>query len=179
MSKNQTIAEPTILGIDPGTRHLGVAVLKDASLLYYGVKTFKKDEQGCPAFAELKKAIVNLTIEYQVDRVALEKVVSVQQLRSPVGIVSRHIKTLAEERRCLWREYSPAFVRSSIGGEKVGREKTWQIIAQKYPELNRYLIVQNVWQKNYFAHLFDAVAVALLAAREFEEARHFSSASNA
>jgi Holliday junction resolvasome RuvABC endonuclease subunit len=178
MFKNQTNRQPIILGIDPGTRHMGVAVLCGGKLLYYGVKTFKKDKRGCPLFSDLERAIINLAGEYAIDCIALEKIVSFQQRSSPFGVVSNQIRAIAEKRHYNLREYSPAFVRSCIGGnEKITRAETYRIITGKYPELRRYLLVSKIWQKTYFARLFDAVAAALLREREYEEDRQLSAAT--
>jgi Holliday junction resolvasome RuvABC endonuclease subunit len=177
MLKNQ----PIILGIDPGARQIGIAVLRcnpeynDGELLYYGIKTLKKDELRKSEFLVLERIITNLMNEFKVDYIALEKVVSAQQRNSFVESIYQRVKAIAQKYDFRIKEYSPKFVRSSICGKEKGtRQETYNILAEKYPELSRYLLATKDWQKSYFAHLFDAIAVALLCVRELNEESQLS-----
>lgn len=176
MLKNQ----PIILGIDPGARQIGIAVLRGGELFYYAVKTLKKDKkdnsQSSVSITEsLEQIICKAVEEFKVDCIALEKVTSAQQRNSFVEVVYRNVKEIAARRNFKLREYSPNFVRNSICRQtKATRREAYKILTEKYPELYRYLSATRIWQKAYFAHLFDAIAVALLCSREFEEAQQLS-----
>lgn len=178
MLQPQPKIQPIILGIDPGARHIGVAVLRGSQFLYYGVKTIKKNKLQKSAFENLEQIITNLMSEYKVDCIALEKVVSVQQRNSFVEVVYWQIKAIAQKYNFKLREYSASFVRSSICNKTKGtRQETYRILTEKYPELSRYLSVTRIWQKAYFAHLFDACALALLSVRELEEINQLSASA--
>lgn len=167
--------QPIILGIDPGARHVGVAVLRGRELLYYGVKTLKKNESSRPATANLEQLITKLAAEYRVDIIALEKVISAQQRKSYVKVVYENVQLIAGKYDFKLREYSPNLVRNFICSQvKATRRETYRALAEKYPELNRYVSVTRIWQKAYFARLLDAVAVALLGIRECEETEQLS-----
>lgn len=174
MLKFQPIKQPVILGIDPGARQIGVAVLRGDELLYYGVKTIQKNKM--PKFVpfSLEQTITKLVVEYKADCIALEKVISIQQRNSFVEVVYWQIKTIAQKHHYGLKEYNPGFVRNSICNKiKSTRQGTYYLIAKKYPELSRYLSVTRIWQKAYFAHLFDAIAVALVCIQEFQESNQF------
>src|SRR5829696_3903952 len=132
---------PIILGIDPGARHIGVAVLRGTELLYYGVKTLKRDEFH-PATANLEQLITKLIAEYRVDIIALEKVISAQQRNSYVKVVYENVKLIAGKHDFKLREYNPKLVRNFICSQvKATRRETYRALAEKYPELKRYLSV--------------------------------------
>lgn len=163
--------QPVILGIDPGARQIGVAIFNGNELLYYGVKTVKKSGLRKTAFVALEKIITQLMDEYETDCFALEKVVSVQQRNSVVEAVSWQIKAIAQKHHYRFKEYSPSFVRETICGKtKATRDETYRILTDQYPELRRYLSATRIWQKAYFAHLFDAVATAAVGVRELQTA---------
>lgn len=174
MLKSQPIKQPVILGIDPGARQIGVAVLRSDELLYYGIKTIKKNKLRKSTFVSLEQIITKLVDEYKADYIALEKVVSIQQRNSFVKAVYWQIKTIAQKHQYNLKECCPNFVRNSICNKTKGtRQETYHFLTRKYPELNRYLSVTRIWQKAYFAHLFDAIAVAVVCIEEFQESNQF------
>lgn len=170
MSKNH----PIILGIDPGARQIGVAVICGDELIYYAVRTLQKDKLQKTVFESLTRIITKSVAEFDVDWIALERVVSIQQRNSFVKTVYRQIKLISRKHHFKVIEYSPKLVRSAICNKPLGtRNETYQILTKKYPELNRYFSLTRIWQKAYFAHLFDAIAVAFLCGREIKESEQF------
>lgn len=165
---------PIILGIDPGARQIGISVLKGEELVFFAVKTFKKRNRKA-SLKKLNQIIGNFIDGYQVEYIALEKIVFIQQHRSFVKIVSEEIKKHLKKQGITLREYNPKAVRQVICGlEKPTKRNTALLLSQKYMELAQYFNVSRLWQKRYFAQLFDAVAVSFVCAEELRQEKLFT-----
>jgi Holliday junction resolvasome RuvABC endonuclease subunit len=167
-------SSPAILGIDPGARQIGVSVLYGEELLFYAVKTFrrKKVEDSLDA---LRKTIKKLIVGYNIDYVAAEKIVFLQQHRSFVKIAADEIRNFIKSENIGFFEYNPKQIRQIICGlEKPTKRNTALILSQRYSELVRYFDVPRLWQKRYYALLFGAIAVGLVCAQERAETKKFS-----
>lgn len=163
--------QPTvILGIDPGARQIGICVLKGEELVQYGVKTFRRKRLD-EALVKLREIIKNLITEYEVDFVAIEKPVFVQQHRSFVKVAAEEITSYLREEKISYAEYNPKYIREVIcGTERATKRNTALLLSQQYNELTRYFNVPRLWQKRYYAQLFGAIAVGLICARKNKEA---------
>ena len=167
----------TILGIDPGARQIGIAVVKSDELVFYAVKTFRKGDRE-EKLKKLRLIIEKLVTDYHIEYVALEKIVFVQQHRSFVKIVYDEIKEFLKERNIELFEYNPKVIRQIIcGDQKPTKRHTALILAQKNAELVKYFNAPKLWQKRYFAQLFDAIAAAQVCAKELRETKMFLSKS--
>jgi Holliday junction resolvasome RuvABC endonuclease subunit len=174
----KTKAPAMTLGIDPGARQIGVSVFRDKELIFYSVKTFKK-QTGEEKLIKLRKIIEKLIADYRIESVALEKVVFVQQHRSFVKIVYDEIRDFLKENNVSFFEYNPKLIRAILCGvEKPTKRNVALLLAQRYGELVRYFNVPRLWQKRYYAQLFDAIAVGLVCAKERREAELFPSKSD-
>jgi len=160
---------PIVLGIDPGARQIGVAIFCGEELQFYAVKSFKKRSRQ-ETLRKLRKVIEKMISAYRVEVVALEKVVYVQQNKSFVKTVYEEIKDFLEKREILFYEYHPRLIRQVIcQNEKPTKRNTALLLSQKYNELVRYFSVPRLWQKRYFALLFDAIAVGLVCAGDLDD----------
>jgi Holliday junction resolvasome RuvABC endonuclease subunit len=171
-------SSPVVLGIDPGARQIGVSVIQGERLILYAVKTFRKG--NCEnSLLCLREIIKNLVHDYQIEFVALEKVVFVQQHHSFVKIVYEEIKTFLEEQNVKFVEYNPKQIRQAICGlENPSNRNTALILSQKYGELVRYFDVPRLWQRRYYALLFGAIAASLVGACVIEEKKKKLELSN-
>lgn len=167
-----------ILGIDPGARQIGVSVFKDDELIFYAVKSIKKPNKE-ESLIKLRKVVGELIASYQVEFVAIEKVVFVQQHRSFVKVVYEEIKDFLKRQNIELFEYNPKLIRQTICGlQKPTKRNTALILAQRYGELTRYFNVPRLWQKRYFAQLFDAIAVGLVCSKELRETKQLSATNS-
>ena len=155
------------LGLDVGARMIGVSVFRGEQLVFYAVKTFRKYNHE-ESLKNLEDIIQGLIEEYKIRFIAIEKIVFIQQHRSFVKVVYDRVIDFLKDKNIRFKEYNPKFVRQSICGlEKPTKRNAALILAQNYAELVRYFNVPKLWQKRYYAQLFDAIAVGLVCAREF------------
>lgn len=165
---------PIILGIKPGARQIGVSVIKGSEIVFYRVKTIKRKSDKETA-EKLREVLAQITAEYKIEFAAVEKIVFVQQRQSFVKTVYEEIKNLFKEKNIPLFEYNPKLTRKIICGLEKPRKQTAALyLVQRYPELARYSNVARIWQRRYFAPLFDAVAVAFVCAIEVRETKALS-----
>ena len=166
---------PTILGIKPGARQIGVSVIRGSELVFYRVKTIKVKNDGKETVKKLAEVLEKLLSEYDIEIAAVEKIVFPQQNLSFVKTVYEEIKDFFKERNIPLFEYNPKLARKIIcGWEKPTKRNAAFILSHRYPELARYSDVKRVWQRRYFALLFDAVAAAFACSTELRETKALS-----
>jgi len=175
------IASCFILGITPRSKQIGVSVFNGQELVFYAVKTFRKQNRA-NSLKCLREILIELLKKHQVQCVSLERIVYIQQHRSFVKTVYQELKTFSNEQNITLFEYEPKLIRQIICGlEKPTKHNTALLLSQRYSELARYFNVPRLWQKRYFAQLFDAIAVGLICAiecRETAQPAQFSSNPN-
>jgi len=168
----------TVLGIDPGARQIGISVFSDGQLVFYAIKSFRKPKRE-DSLLRLRKVLLELLTQYRVEAVAIERVVFVQQHRAFVKIVYDEIREFLKELKVTFFEYDPKVVRGVMCGlHKPTKHNMSLILSQKHPELARYFNVPRLWQKMYYAQLFDAVAVGMVCAIELKETAQLSAREN-
>jgi len=160
----------TILAVDPGTKELGVAVLRSARLEYYGVKTFKHRSPPHAFLAEVTQYFSNLIEQYQPTVLAIERTFLIQRNVALLNVAAAEIIHAAHQHKLLVREYDPVQVRQTICQHAKGtKRETAQILSVRYPELSRYLLQATQWETLYWGHVFDAVAVGWYCWQELHE----------
>lgn len=154
----------TILGIDLGARRIGISVFKNRQLIFFAVKTLGLNNSRLK-IERLKQIVNEFVASYEIDRVALTKIVFVQQHRSFVKVVYDELRSYLSKLPLGYSEFNPAEIRNLIcGHERSTRANTALMLAQRFPELRRYSSVSKVWQKKYYSLLLDAVAVGFACA---------------
>jgi Holliday junction resolvasome RuvABC endonuclease subunit len=154
---------PIILAVDPGTRELGFAVLQGESLLYYGVKTVTNRKAPSQVLETISAFIRGLIEKYEPLTLAIEKMFITQKNSALLYVAAEQIKAVAGEGKIPIWEQSPSAIRKRLcqTGRATKREVA-KLIADRYPELSRYYNRTRHWEIEYYANLFDAVAVGLV-----------------
>lgn len=159
----------TILALDPGTKELGVAVLSNGRLEFYGVKTFKQRQPPHCFLTAVADYISSLITAYHPVILAIETTFSRQKNAALLQVAAAEIIYAAKQHGLTICEYNPAKVRQIIcRREKATKPETAQLIVRHYPELSRYLKQPTRWETLYWGHVFDAVAVGWLCWQESE-----------
>jgi Holliday junction resolvasome RuvABC endonuclease subunit len=157
-----------ILGIDPGTKETGVAVSDGDELVYWGVKTLKRDgRRSCKDVLNLAvRRIGKLIQDYEPQVLVLEKscVIS-RQNSAALCALTREIKTLARKDGLKISEHAPATIKKCLcGTERSSKLKVAKEIAARYPELERYLTPSKGWNRSrekYWQKMFCALSLCL------------------
>lgn len=158
-----------ILGIDPGLRALGAAVLGPSGRLADGrVLTAPKSLTVPTRLRRLEEGLEELLDLHRPRLLVLEET---WPNRHPslalVHRVARLARRLARARRIRVLAVPSATVRKALlGNGKAGKAEVAHVLAARYPELRLYLRQDERWKEQHFQNLFDAVALALYARRE-------------
>ena len=160
---------PVILAIDPGTRELGFAVLQGETLLYYGVKTVTNRKSPALVLKAITDFIKGLIEKYEPSMLAIEKMFITQKNSAMLYVAAEQVKAVAREGKITIWEQSPSAIRKRLcrTGRATKREVA-KLIAERYPELARYYNRTKHWEIEYYANLFDAVAVGLVCFEDYK-----------
>ena len=161
---------PTILAIDPGTRHIGVAVLTAPELVYYGVKSFRGERPADALIRATRAALQDLIAAHRPSILAYEKTFYVQAKRSALLHVQEaeiiRVGRLAGLRVV---GYPPTRVRKLLcqDGRATKREVA-RLLVDRFPELGRYRTAVSPRQETYWLNMFDAIAVGVVCSDAIE-----------
>lgn len=164
---------PIILGIDPGTRYLGAAVLRGNKLIAYGVHELKNGERPYGVIGQARRVVFRYIEQHEPDVVAIETPYLIATERGAVlTTLARELHERAKELGLEVVELSPERVRRVI----VGKERATKVdvaealIGNGFGEL-RALAPKRPARSalglkakdRYWLHMFDALALALAA----------------
>lgn len=155
---------PTLLGIAPGTREFGVAVFRGFELVYFAVRTFRR---RAISPRHLKREVIAFWEDfyevYRPEILALKEINQYQRTSPNLLLVSECLKDQAQKSQVLSMEVTLAQIRSLLGDcKKTTNKRVFRAIAALYPELQQYENRPSQGQREYYAHIFSAVAVGLV-----------------
>lgn len=157
---------PRILAIDPGTRHMGVAVLAGPELIYYAVRDFKRKRPADELLRATRKALLALIAKYAPTVLAYEKTFYVQAKSSALlHVQEAEIARVAKVARLEVVGYSPAHVRKVLCRDgRATKQRVADLLTRRFPELAGYRHRGEPLREQYWLNMFDAVAVAAVCA---------------
>jgi crossover junction endodeoxyribonuclease RuvC len=152
-----------ILAVDPGTREMGIAILENEALTYFGVKTLKKKRPADVLIKTVRQTIYRLCDDYAPDILAIEKTFfSGNRELSLLHVVADEVRYAAKRRGLKVISYAPFKIRKFICGDaKATKQNAAVLMVSRYPELKVYLLPKSEWKKKYWLNMFDAVALGL------------------
>lgn len=153
------------LAIDPGTREMGIAILEETDLAYYGVKTLKKKRPAQVLLKSLRRIIYKLCDDYQPDVLAIEQTFNTTDRNlSLLHLAAAEVKSAARRRGLKVVSYAPKTIRKFVcGSGKATKKEVSKVIAARYPELEIYVFQDRMWKEKYWQNMFDAVALGVTA----------------
>jgi len=148
-----------IIGINPGTRYLGIAVLDGSELLDWRIKTL----EGRWSEEKIKKAIgvVSELIErYELDVLAIKKLHPSRRTENLLRL-SDKIKNFARLKKLKVFQYSIKDIEKSyIVDEKLNKRNLFEALVKFYPELYPELKKEQSYKNPYHTRIIEAVALA-------------------
>lgn len=157
-----------IIGIDPGLRALGAAVLGSrGELLDARVLTVPRDRTLPTRLKRLGEGLEDLLALHRPGLLILEATwPNHHPSLAVLHRVGRLVRRLARARRIRLVAVPSATVRKALlGNGRAGKPAVAQVLAARYPELRLYLRQDERWKEAHFQNLFDALALALYAHR--------------
>jgi Holliday junction resolvasome RuvABC endonuclease subunit len=148
---------------------MGIAVLEDDQLVYYAVKELRRWHPAFQRARATRDTITDVIERFHPDVLAYETSYYVQQAASPLlANQEREIRRLAKSAGMKGVAYSPLYVRQQLCADAyVTKQMVARVLVERFPELAGYRVGQTLRSERYWLHMFDALAVAVVAAREF------------
>jgi Holliday junction resolvasome RuvABC endonuclease subunit len=147
---------------------MGVAVVEGDDLLYYGVKELRKMRPAFQLTRATADVVRQLIDRYQPDVLAFETAYYIQQTTSPLlERQEREIRRCGKAAALKVIAYSPLYVRQQLCADAyVTKYIVAGALVELFSELARYRANQTPRSERYWLNMFDALAVAVVAARE-------------
>lgn len=150
-----------VLGINPGTRYLGLAVFHGSELLDWRVKTFKgkwTKEKG----NKILNAIRDQIDFHGINAISIKKLHPSRSSKNLKLLVSR-IKAFARRKRIKVRSYSiKELERFFLADEKWNKRNMIEEIARRCPDLYPDLQKEKSHRNPCYFRIFEAVAVVVI-----------------
>ncbi len=162
---------PTILGIDPGTREMGAAVIHGPRLLGFGVHTLRNGGRPRDLIDQARQVIFAYIERHGPEIVAIEEPIHRPTKRvALVSVITQELHARSRELGLRVVELSPQEVRRRLVGNPHARkyDVAQAIIRAGFEDLRRLLpkgpphpTLGYRPGERYWLHMFDALAVAL------------------
>ena len=163
----------TILGIDPGTKEMGLAILRDGVLVAYGVRTLRNGNRPYDVIGQARLIVLKAIEQYAPQVVAIEEPLLLPTKRAAVlSVIAQELRARAEEVGLEVIELSPAAIRQAVVGDpratKIMVAET--LVREGFDQL-RSLVPKCPARAalglrprdRYWLHMFDALALAVAA----------------
>lgn len=152
----------TILAINPGTRYIGIAVLKGTVLLDWSVKVVKS-KQSASKRLKMASIIDRLVDGYEPDIIAVKRLHSSRSSQA-LDQFCHDVETTAAANDIRFAQYSIDDVEQFfVPEENINKVKLAELICKKHPVLRRELKREKNNLNPYHIRMFEAVALGTMA----------------
>jgi RNase H-fold protein (predicted Holliday junction resolvase) len=159
----------TIMGVDPGTREMGIAILRGQSLLAFGVHTLRNGDRPHDVIAQARKILLSYIAEYSPGLVGIEKPLLRPTKRAAlVSVIAEELRARSRELGLRVVEVSPRDARGIVASDRRAKKlDVAKALVRRFPELRPKLpkapkrsALGFSPRDKYWFHMFDALAVA-------------------
>lgn len=165
----------TILGIDPGTKEMGLALLRGRELLWYGVRTLRNGTRPYDVVGQARSIVLQTIERHAPDVVAIEEPLMLPTKRAAIlSVIAQELRARSEELGLEVVELSPQAIRRRVVGNARATkiEIAEHLVANGFEELRDLLPKQPARaalglrpRDKYWLHMFDALALAVAVSR--------------
>jgi len=175
---NQTTTMgPTIIGIDPGTKEMGVAVLRDGQLRASGVHTLRNGGRPRDLIDQARRIVLSYVEEYLPAIVGIEEPLLVPTRRAAlVSVIEQELHGRSRELGLRVVELSPQEIRRIVVGDPHAKKievaeaivrMGFQDLKSRIPKPPARAVLGLRPRDKYWLHMFDALALALAIETKF------------
>lgn len=149
----------TVLGISPGSRYVGIALLRNGELHQWKVKSYKGIYE--PAKVDRTLLYIEKLIVMQIVHSIACKVPHPKRTSLVLNRVIQRIQEIAEEYKIDIRIYTIEDLKSLFKMKFSNKYLLAEYVAKKYPQLNAILIRERKNKVRYHIRTFEAIAAGL------------------
>jgi len=148
-----------IIGINPGTRYLGISVFQDSDLRDWRIKVFQ-EKWSEHKIKKIKNTILSLIDEYEPNVLALKKLHPSRSSKN-LRLLTTWIKELCRRKGLRILQFSIKELEDFfLLNEKLNKKNLTKKISSEYPELIHQINKENNNKNPYFIRMFEAVALS-------------------
>lgn len=148
----------TIIGINPGTRYLGISVFHGSELMDWRVKVVQ-GKQSKEKIERAMKIVSGFIEEYRPDALSIKKIHSSKSSINLNKLVTK-IKESSKRKRLKVYEYSIKELEEFFLPEgRTNKKKIAEEITSKYPVLSNELNSEKKRKNPYHIRMFEAVSL--------------------
>jgi Holliday junction resolvasome RuvABC endonuclease subunit len=149
-----------IIGINPGSRYLGLAIFQESDLRYWGIHTLK----GKGSKEKIKKAkeiLSDLFLRYGIEALAIKKLHPSRSSKNLNRLVAK-IKEFSKKDGLRVYEYSIKELEKFFSPEeRINKNKMAELAASEYSFLSRVLEKERKSKNAYAIRMFEAIALGM------------------
>lgn len=158
----------SILAINPGSRYLGVAVLKGTELKEWKIKSIR-GESIEEKIKSVESILTNLIDSFTPQIIVLKALHPSRSSRNLSQIVTTIVK-IVQERKVKLHEYSLSHVKHVLLQKKRGNKKELaEFVVTRYPVLFHILNKEKQRKNVYYIRMFEAVGLIIAYFYHIEE----------
>lgn len=179
----------TILGIDPGTKEMGLAVLRGRELLFFGVRTLRNGARPYDVVGQARRIALATIAQHQPQVVAIEAPLMLPTKRAAIlSVIAQELRARATELGLRVVELGPDEVRRAVVGNpratkidvaealvRWGFDQLKDLVPKRPARAALGLRPRD----KYWLHAFDALGLALASANPGLSGREPSTAQPA
>jgi len=153
-----------ILAIDPGTRHLGVALLENGRPAYQGVKTIKNRSSAEAVLKEGRRLMQGFLRDFKPDILAVEKTFFGKSRNvALLNVLADEIVAIGKKNKVQVIRLAPTTIRKQLcGNGRATKEDVKRVIIARFPEFKVFATQDRKWKDDFHRNMFDAMALGLV-----------------
>jgi Holliday junction resolvasome RuvABC endonuclease subunit len=157
-----------ILGVNPGSKYLGIAVFQGLNLKDARIKAFK-GKWSAEKLAKMQRTVISLVNFYSPDVLAIKRLHPARSSKNLNGLAVKIRKTCQKMGLEIY-EYSLEDLEEFFSPEeKISKQEMAEIIAVQYPDLYLELEREKITRNMYHLRMFEAVALASFCAHQLDK----------
>ncbi len=148
-----------IIGINPGTRYLGISVFQDSDLRDWRIKVFQ-EKWSVDKIKKIKKTILDLMDDYEPNILAIKKLHPSRSSKN-LKLLTAWIKESCKKKGLRILQFSIKELEDFyLPNEKLNKRNLIKKISSEYPELIHQYDRETRNKNPYFIRMFESVALA-------------------
>ncbi len=161
----------TILGIDPGTKEMGLAVLRGHDLVAYGVRTLRNGTRPYDVIGQARRIVLAEVEKHGPQIVAIEEPLMLPTKRAALmSVIAQELRARAEELSLQVIELSPATIRERVveNPRATKIDVAEALVRDEFPQLRSLVPRRSARaalglrpRDKYWLHMFDALALTV------------------
>jgi len=165
--------QKTILGIDPGTKEMGLVVLRGRELRYFGVHTLRNGTRPHDVIGQARRIVLTAIERHQPEVVAIEQPFNLPTKRSHLlNVITDELRERAAELDLEVVALSPQEIRQRVTSNPRATkiDVAEHLVRNGFENLRQFVpkrparpVLGLRPREKYWLHMFDALALALAA----------------